>query len=156
MGLRENIRSEQVSRLTLRVPVTASSDTPIRDAVKAMREKKLGCVIIIDEEQKPIGLFTERMLTQLLAQNPAVVEDKLRQHMAEPCPWVRLTDEIEDVMDALTEKNIRFLAVVDEEGKLLGLTGQKGLMEYVAEHFPRLVMVQRIGGSPSTTNREGA
>ena len=82
MGLRENIRSEQVSRLTLRVPVTASSDTPIRDAVKAMREKKLGCVIIIDEEQKPVGLFTERMLTQLLAKNPAVVEDKLDPEQA--------------------------------------------------------------------------
>lgn len=156
MGLRENMLSEPVGSLVLREPVTASSDTSLRDAVRSMRGRKLGCVIVVDEDRKPTGIFTERMLTQLIAQNPAGVEDKLRQHMAASCPWVKLTDKIEDVMDALKEKNIRFLAVLDDAGSLVGLTGQKGLMEYVAEHFPSQVMVQRIGGNPYTANREGA
>ena len=45
---------------------------------------------------------------------------------------------------------------VDDQGKLVGLTGQKGLMEYVAEHFPGEVMVQRVGEKPYTQSREGA
>jgi hypothetical protein len=45
--------------------------------------------------------------------------------------------------------------VVDEEGKVTALAGQKSLMEYVAEHFPGQVMVQRIG-CPPCSEREGA
>ncbi len=53
-------------------------------------------------------------------------------------------------------KNVRFLCVVDEDRRVVGLTGQKGLMEYVADHFPRQVMVQRIGCTPFLATREGA
>jgi CBS domain-containing protein len=41
-------------------------------------------------------------------------------------------------------KNIRFVVVVDDEGRLSALTGQKGLMEYVAEQFHREVVAHRI------------
>jgi hypothetical protein len=51
---------------------------------------------------------------------------------------------------------VRFLIVINEHGQLAGLTGQKGLMEYVAEHFPGEVIVQRIGCKPYTEEREGA
>ena len=76
--------------------------------------------------------------------------------MAEQLPWVKLSDPIADVLEAMQLKNLRFLCVIDEEGQLAGLTGQKGLMEYVADHFPSQVMVQRIGSKPYITDREGA
>jgi hypothetical protein len=53
-------------------------------------------------------------------------------------------------------KNLRFVVVTDEDGKAIALTGQKGLMEYVAEHFPQQVMVQRVGVKPYSSQREGA
>ena len=40
--------------------------------------------------------------------------------------------------------------------RIAGLTGQKGLIEFVADHFPGQVMVQRIGGQPYPSDREGA
>ena len=75
--------------------------------------------------------------------------------MAKQWPWVQTSDPIVDVLEAMLTKNVRFLCVVDEEGRVVGLTGQKGLMEYVAEHFPGQVMVQRVGCAPYL-NREGA
>ena len=156
MGLYNNMQNEPVSRLALREPVTASPDCVIRDAIVLMREKKVGCVITVDDARRPLGMFTESMLTQLLAQNPAALGEPLSNHTSERWPWVKLTDKIADVLEAMQLKNIRFLCVIDEEGCLAGLTGQKGLMEYAAEHFPRLVMAQRIGSTPYTRQREGA
>ncbi len=156
MGLQENAKSETVSRLALRDPVTANADDSIRSAIERMRSQKIGCTVIIDEGNKPVGMFTEGMLTPLLAKNPAVVDEPIRNHMADRWPWVRITDPISDVIDALQTKNIRFLCVVDENDKLAGLAGQKGIMEYVADHFPSQVMVQRIGGTPYPQQREGA
>jgi CBS domain-containing protein len=156
MGLPENIKNEQVSRLDLREPITVSPDDTVRDVIVKMRKKNLGCVIAVDEQQKPVGLFTESMLTQLVAQDTALLELPLKEHLTERWPWVRMTDPISYVLEAMYEKNVRFLCVVDKDGRLKGLTGQKGLMEFVAEHFTGQVMVQRIGGTPYTQNREGA
>ena len=76
--------------------------------------------------------------------------------MAERVPWVKLSDPISDVMEAMQLKNTRILCVVDDKDRVVGLTGQRGLMEYVAEHFPGQVMVQRVGQTPYLADREGA
>lgn len=156
MGLLENMHNEPVSELALREPVTTTPNATIREAISAMRAKKLGCVIVIDEHRRPQGMFTESMLTQLLVENPQAIDDAVAKHTAPQWPHVDLSDRIEVMLDALHLKNVRFLSVVNEQDQLVGLTGQKGLMEYVADNFPGEVMVQRIGGSPFPDKREGA
>lgn len=156
MGLYENIRSEPVSRLALREPVVVSPEATIRDAVGQMRQHNLGCAIVVDNERRPIGLFAESKLTQLLSETPQAIYDLILDHVDKQWPTVSQSDPISCVLSALEFANIRFLIVVDDQGRLAGLTGQKGLMEYVAEHFPRQVVVQRIGGKPYPAQREGA
>jgi len=156
MGLYENIRSEPVSRLTLREPVVVSPEATVRDAVRQMRQGKLGCAIVVDDERRPIGLFAESKLTRMLSETPQAIYDLVLDHVDKQWPTVSLSDPISCVLAALEFANIRFLIVVDDQGRLAGLAGQKGLMEYVAEHFPRQVIVQRIGGKPYPAQREGA
>jgi CBS domain-containing protein len=157
MGLQQNFHDESVSRLSLREPVTVLPDATLRDAIGRMRDKKLGCAIIVDGDDKPTGIFTESTLTRLLGEQGAqVIDDPIVKHMACPCPWVKMTDPIVFVVEAMQLKNVRFICVVDEAGRVAGLTGQKGLIEFVAEHFPDQVMVQRIGGTPYPSKREGA
>ena len=156
MGLQENLRVEQVNQLKLRDAVTVPPGTVVRDAVKLMREGNTGCAIVIDDERKPLGMFTESMLTEMLAHDAAGLDETLAKHMAQRCPWVRSSNPIGDVLDAMQINNARILCVVDEEDHVVGLTGQRGLMEYVAEHFPGEVMVQRIGQPSNLSDREGA
>jgi len=156
MGLQDNARNEQVSQLSLREPVTATSDENIRTIITRMRGRRLGCTVIVDSGRNPVGMFTEGMLTQLIVHDPGAVDEPVKKHMADRWPWLKATDPIADAVDALQAKNVRFLCVVDDEGRLVGLAGQKGLMEYVADHFPGQVMVQRIGGTRFPDKREGA
>jgi len=156
MGLKENLRNEPVSRLALRVPVVASAAATVRESILQMRERKLGCVIIVDDDHRPLGIFTEGMLRLMLVGNPAAIEERLGDHMKRDVRWVQLTDPVIRVLQAMQNEKTRFVGVTDSEGRLVGLTGQKGLMEYVAEHFPQQVMVQRIGVAPYSVKREGA
>ncbi len=156
MGLFENMRTAPVSELTLREVVRISPDASIRDVVNTLRAAELGCAVAVDDDNKPCGLFTEAILRMLLAKDPACLDDQVADHLTTAFPWVKLTDSIEMVLDAMETKNFRFVVVVDENGKITGLTGQKGLMEYVAEHFPGEVMVQRIGTKHYPEQREGA
>ncbi|QEG33782.1 inosine 5-monophosphate dehydrogenase [Bythopirellula goksoeyrii] len=156
MGLHENMHSETVSRLALREPVVVQETSTIGEAVTAMRKHQLGCAIVLSPNRVPIGLFPESELTRLLSKNSDVIDEPISKHLKKDWPTVKLTDPIARVLDALESYNVRFLIVVNEDGQLAGLTGQKGLMEYVAEHFPGQVNVQRIGGNPYPVEREGA
>ncbi|MCA9069215.1 MAG: CBS domain-containing protein [Planctomycetaceae bacterium] len=156
MGLRENTQTEPVKTLNLRTPILVGKDATLRQCIEKMRDGKLGCVIVVDADQKPVGLFTEAMLRHLLLDSPVSLNDPIESRMATAYPWCRLTDPVETVLEAMELKNHRFVVVVDETGQIAGLTGQKGLMEYVAEQFPQEVMVQRVGTKPFPEQREGA
>ena len=156
MGLQENMLNEPISGLALREAITVQPDLSVRDSVLRMREKKLGCVIVVDADSKPIGMFTEAMLRNLLVEDRATLNETVQKHMADQFPWVEMTDPVVTVLEAMQTKNHRFVCVVDDEGRVVGLTGQKGLMEYIADHFPQQVLTQRAGAKPPLSEREGA
>lgn len=156
MGLFENLKTEPVSRLACREPVLVSPEQTIREVVQAMREGQLGCAVLVDGEGRPQGVFVESELTQLLASNLGALDEPVARHVADNWPQVSLKDPILKVLNALVVHNTRFLPVVDEDGKVVKLTGQKGLMEFIADHFPGQVTVQRIGQKPYMQHREGA
>ncbi|MCA9214998.1 MAG: CBS domain-containing protein [Planctomycetales bacterium] len=156
MGLYENMNDEPVRRLNLRDPVLVKETESVKSVVAKMRDRDLGCALLVNDNNEPIGMFTECMLTQLIVHDLAGLDDPVDKHAAKRWPQVSLDDNIAAVLDSLDIKNTRFLAVVDENGQVAGLAGQKGLMEYIAEHFPRQVMVQRVGQKPNMQSREGA
>ena len=156
MGLRDNLKTEPVSKLALRELVTAQPEMLVREAVELMRAHNIGCVVVTDKEEKPVGIFTESLLRTLLLSGTAFLDEPLEKHMADRCPWVSDSDSIQTVLEAMQINNIRFICVVDKDGKAKALTGQKGLMEYIAEHYPRVVMVQRINPNEPLHEREGA
>ncbi|MBD3676294.1 MAG: CBS domain-containing protein [Planctomycetaceae bacterium] len=156
MGLQENMRAEQVRTLSLREPVTVSPDEPLNQVVDAMKSHRLGCAIIVDADGKPIGIFTESQLIKLLADESTDFSAPVSSAMESNWPSARDDAPIVEVLNQMTSRNLRFVIVVDAEGNLVGLTGQRGLLEYIADHFPEQVMVQRIGGTPHLNTREGA
>ena len=152
----EQLGTDKVRSMNLRKPIVVKPDATVRTAVLAMREGQLGCAVVVDEDHKPLGMFTEGQLREELPVNPGMVDRPVEDFMADRFPWVNEEDSVETVLDAMQVNNTRFVCVVDKDGRLVGLTGQKGLMEYVAETFPRQVMVQRVGGTPYPADREGA
>jgi CBS domain-containing protein len=157
MGLKENLLREQVKDLPLREALTATEETLVTTALARMHEKRLGCVIVVDAGGKPLGMFTERTLIELLLRE-SVPWDTLRVRDCLDKEWytVPSTASVMQVLDLIRVKAVRFVCVVDEAGRAVGLTGQKGLSEYIADHFPRQVLVQRLGGKLGPENREGA
>jgi CBS domain-containing protein len=157
MGLKESIQNECVRDLPVREPILLRPDTPVSAAIEAMREKQLGCAFVVDEEGKPIGKFSERIVIDLLLHQPDDLDAITVQNHLDP-EWftVRQDDKVSKVFEAIQKHAARFLCVIDDDGRVIGLTGQKGMSEYIADHFPRQVMVQRVGGKPGMETREGA
>ena len=155
MGLRENILTGPISQLALREAIVVDPTTPICEAVVLMRSKRLGCVIVADEDRIPVGVFTERELVKLLARDASTLDEPVASHLAPSWAIVKQSDSIAKALEAMQKNRMRFVCVTNDEGQAMALTGQKGLMEYIAEHFPQAVLTQ-TPGTKTFTEREGA
>lgn len=156
MGLRESILKDPISEIALRELIAVGRKTPVREVADKMRAKRLGCAIIVDRYNKPIGKFTERKLMRLLLENPANIDKPVEQFMYPTANPLGRDEPIARLIDLMQTKSLRFICVTDKKGKAVALTGQKGLMEYIAEQFPRAVKAQQVKGRIFTKDREGA
>ena len=157
MGLHNAVERETVSEMPLRRALTVKRGSPVRLAVAAMKERQLGAAIVVDDENRPLGIFTERLLLRMLASNASGIEQTIDDHMI-PCDGliVRLDDPVASVIRAMQTTGIRFICVVDREGKVHSLAGFRGVVEWIVEHFPRVVKVQGLEAKLHMDEREGA
>jgi CBS domain-containing protein len=156
MGLFEDFRKDTVRSLNLREAVAVPPGALVRSAIEAMREKQLGCAVVVDEAGRPVGMLNEVIIREGLVRNPSFVDEPVSEHMTAQFPCVTLDDPVALVVAGMQRKDTRFVCVVDADGKAVALTGQKGLMEFIAENFPRQVLVERIGQTGYPDEAEGA
>ena len=58
------LRSVGVDEVMARNPVTANPDTPLGVAARAMLENRIGCLPVVDDKGRPVGLLTETDLVR--------------------------------------------------------------------------------------------
>lgn len=156
MGLREDILTDPVSSLEMRAAITVNPDETVRQVAKRMRASHLGCAIVVDGDGKPIGKFTERLYTKLLAGGVSAAADPVSKHMYKDADAISGDAPVNQMLIMMQVKALRYICVTDSHGRVSGITGQKGLMRYISEYFPRVVMVQRMRPLVGMDQPEGA
>ena len=112
--------------------------------------------MIVGQGGKPVGIFTERSVLNVIVQGTSLDNHVVGDYTDPSFRLVSHCEPIANVWEAILRDGCRFICVIDADGHLIGLTGQRGLAEYVAEHFPQQIMVQRLEGKPWIHQREGA
>jgi len=156
MGLRENILSQPVSDLAIRELVAVRPTETIRETVALMRRKNLGAAIVVDDAGKPVGMFNEKLLIHLLDGGGAAMADPVETHMTRQVACVGARETIATLIATIHARGLRWICICDEGGKAIGISGVRGVMEYVSEHHPRCVLVQPLQSKLSVDEREGA
>jgi len=101
--------------------VTTSPDASVVDVAKLMRDESIGSVIIV-EDNKPIGIVTERdLVRRVLALGRDTSSLKASDICSKPVLTVSEYESIEDAVDLMKEYNIRRLVVVNGEGEVSGI-----------------------------------
>lgn len=156
MNFKQDLATDRVSSLPLRDAIAIDKHTVIRGAIALMRTHSLGCAIIVDHRCYPTGIFTEQSVIRTLVAGASLDATPVSEYV-DPCFCVvRASDPIEEAWNAVIRANARFLCVTNDDGELVGLTGQRGIAEYVCDCFSNQIPVQRLGSTPWMLHREGA
>lgn len=156
MGLQKDMLTRQVRELPIQPGILVSPDTTVGEAIRRMVVNGQGSVIVVDKHGKPEGRFSEHQIANLIVNHPGYKDEAVSQHIREYWGCVSLADPIVTVSHKLQTYHQRFVVVVNEEGRAVGVVGQRGLMEYIADHFPYEVKAQSMDAAVAIDNREGA
>jgi CBS domain-containing protein len=155
MDLARNLKSETVARLYPSQPWLVQAGQPVADAVKLMREKKVGCVLVCDPQRRIVGIFTERdLLRRVVAQNNQL-ELPMHDCMTADPITVRPQDSISCAIKRMQKGGYRHLPVVVDE-KPVGILSVKRIVHYLVEHFPGMVYNLPPHALAAQPRREGA
>ena len=100
-----------------------------------MREKNISC-IVVTEEEKPVGIFTERDIVRYMVRpRPDFVDGAIDRFMTRDVHTITPDMMLYEAFSVLTEKLIRHLVVVDHEQKALGLITQSDLLDHFESEY---------------------
>ncbi len=110
------------SDLILETPITLGPTSTINDAMNLIYKRSHGAVIVVDEERRPIGIFTatdgegwDRFapLRSVMSPDPIVLDSSL---------------DPRGLFDELSSRRVHLAPVVDADGRLAGVITEQGAL----------------------------
>ena len=115
--------------------ITQSIDSTVSEAASTMCAHNIGSLIIVDSQEKPIGIVTERdMLRKVIMTNRNPTATDIEQIMSRPIITANPKMDLEEAAKLMIAKNIKRLPII-EAGKLVGMVT---LTDIVGAH-PQIV-----------------
>ena len=97
-------------------PITISQNHTVGDALQLMKENRIGGIPVIEEDNKLIGIVTNRDLRFQKEMDKSIKEVMTSQNLI-----TTHMSNLQNAADILLQNKIEKLPVVDESGKLVGL-----------------------------------
>lgn len=129
---------------------SVAPDTTVHDALRLMAEKNIGAVLVLDEGGCVVGLLSERDYARKVALEGRTAQDTLvRDIMSERVMGVRPEQTVEQCMAVMTDRRIRHLPVVDDDG-LVGVISIGDVVKAVLTHQEFMIeqLENYITGTP--------
>ena len=119
--------SSPLSSLIKREPLTTSPETPLREVVEAMARRSIGSMIIIDEAQHPIGIFTQSDVLKRVVLPGVPLETPIRNLMSPAPHTLPHSASAYDAALAMAMHGVRHVLAVDDGGRLKGVVSERDL-----------------------------
>lgn len=112
-------------------PITTKLNTKIVEAAKTMIEKRIGSLLVVDDEGKLRGIITERDIVFATSQGWDPTQREVWEVMSENPITVTPDTDIVKVIEKMRTMDVRHMPVVDDEGKPVGVIASRDVLDTV-------------------------
>ena len=107
-----------------------SLDTTAEQAIRAMLDRSVGAVAIVDENKRVAGIFTERdVLRRLSLGQRDLGSSPVRDVMTTPVEMATRSTTPSQALATMVERHYRHLPIVDDDGRLLGMLSIRNVLQ---------------------------
>ena len=123
-----------------------SKEKNVREALILMSQKNIGAIIILENDTKPIGIFSERdYARKVILEGRSSQNTSLEEVMSKNLICVSKKHSIEQCMEKMTENSIRHLPILDNK-KVIGIISIGDVLKVMIseqkeliEHYQRYI-----------------
>ena len=100
---------------------STTSDKSLLDIAKLLAQHGIGCLVIVGDDDKIMGIMSERDLMRAIGEaGPKVLNEPVSNFMTKTVITAREADTSDQLMSEMTTHRFRYMPVV-ELGRLIGL-----------------------------------
>jgi CBS domain-containing protein len=126
-----SLMEDQVRSLPPMPIVTLLPQTPVRDAIRAMLERNVGAVLVVDEQGKLVGIFGERdILKRVAGKGNGTMDQPIADFMTARPVTVAPSDTLNFVLHKMDGGGYRHVPVTDA-GKPLSVISVRDMLRHI-------------------------
>ncbi len=127
------------ARDVMRAPVVCCrAEDSLNTAAQLMWEHDLGAIVVIDEQQRPVSVITDRdVCMAAYTQGIALWGSNVRSAMARRVVSCDAETPISELREHMMEYQLRRIPVTDDQGRLVGIVGLTDLLHESQAELPR-------------------
>jgi CBS domain-containing protein len=126
-----------VSQLMGRNLVTCRPQDSLHDAAGKMWEQDLGCLPVLDDDKRVVGILTDRdVCMAAFTQGKRLAEMTVDSAMTHQIFSCLQTDRVEDAEAVMKAHKVRRVPVVDHRRHLVGVISMNDIAREFAREFP--------------------
>lgn len=115
--------------------LTVRAGATVAEALRLMADNGIACVVVIDEQHKPVGILSEQdVVNRIAPEYPRIADQPISTVMTAEPVVVYETETPARALNVMGSGFFRHLPVCDVNGKLIGVIGVRRLTEYLQQH----------------------
>jgi CBS domain-containing protein len=116
----------------LKEVVTTYGNVPVKEAIDLLFKRHIGSVVVVDDDQHCLGIFTERDAIRIVAQD-LPLDATMEKIMTKNPFTVDENSTFEEAKRIIKLDKIRHLPVTTKDGKLVGLISVRHILNELCE-----------------------
>jgi len=122
---------------TLQPAITLERSATVRDAVTAMQQAQISCVLVVDQGRL-VGLFTERDVVTKVVVPEIDIDHVQMQEVMQPHPdSLGMEDELVYALHQMSLGEYRPLPVVDDQRRPVAFVSMQDIIGYLLAFLPQ-------------------
>ena len=133
-----SLMEHKIGSLQPVAPLTVDLQTTLSQAIRMMRDKNIGCVVVTGAAGKLAGILTERDLLQKVAgQNLDYDQCRVEDFMSPSPEASKQEHPLAYALHRMIISDIRYLPLVDESGQPEAIISSRDVIAYIHTHYCR-------------------
>lgn len=132
------ILMEPIRGLDPHDPICVHPGTSLRDAITAMNDAHVGCVLVT-EGDRLVGILTERDILKKVAGH-LDLDSPVERTMTPNPETVVMDDSIAHVLNKMHTGGYRHIPVLDGQGRPVGIVSMRDVVKFIVSLFPAVVL----------------
>ena len=149
----------EAQEIMTRDPACCTPDHTVRDAAQLMQDHDCGCIPVVDEGRRLVGVVTDRDLACRCLAAGLGPETTVAEVMSVSPSCCAPDDDVHFVERIMEERQVRRVPVIDSSGACVGMVSQADVVR-AAERSPQVSdrevarMVDRVSAPLASARRE--